>query len=300
MTPLICKCWLQDLPLWCNQLCWGIRPTNTARCTAIVGKNTSAPFVITEVKTFRLRVLAHVHITWLCHAVIAIVILFLDILPLSPFPLNEKANWHFYFQFASLGGFILVFGFFAFNGSSQGSISGEGDGAAVAVAVTNTVMAASGGAFTTLILNRTKYFGDKKWSFLTTLNGCLTGMASTNYWIKILIVMTSYGCTISYGFFKPIGLCTQPNVTISHHVAPLSNNYTVNLPHLQITISSNEKKCGGNINVVLGLRIRILRSVCVFRLRFTHYKCARLSRLVSLAPPLLDTIVKLSFTSSRV
>lgn len=79
-------------------------------------------------------------------------------------------------QFASLGGFILVFGFFAFNGSSQGSISAEGDGAAIALAVVNTVLAASGGAFTTLMLNKIKYFGDKKWSFLTTLNGCLTGM----------------------------------------------------------------------------------------------------------------------------
>ncbi|XP_060559025.1 putative ammonium transporter 1 [Ruditapes philippinarum] len=80
--------------------------------------------------------------------------------------------------FASLGGFILVFGFFAFNGSSQGSISAEGDGAAIAVAVVNTVLAASGGAFTTLIMNKIKYFGDKKWSFLTTLNGCLTGMVA--------------------------------------------------------------------------------------------------------------------------
>ncbi|XP_052799363.1 putative ammonium transporter 1 [Mya arenaria] len=80
--------------------------------------------------------------------------------------------------FASLGGFILVFGFFAFNGSSQGSISGDGDGAAVAMAVTNTVLAASGGAFTTLVLNKIKYFGDSKWSFLTTLNGCLTGMVA--------------------------------------------------------------------------------------------------------------------------
>ncbi|XP_045176658.1 putative ammonium transporter 1 [Mercenaria mercenaria] len=80
--------------------------------------------------------------------------------------------------FASLGGFILVFGFFAFNGSSQGSISAEGDGAAIALAVVNTVLAASGGAFTTLILNKIKYFGDKKWSFLTTLNGCLTGMVA--------------------------------------------------------------------------------------------------------------------------
>ena len=30
---------------------------------------------------------------------------------------------------AALGGFILIFGFFAFNGGSQGSISNPGDGA---------------------------------------------------------------------------------------------------------------------------------------------------------------------------
>ena len=84
------------------------------------------------------------------------------------------------FQLASLGGFILVFGFFAFNGSSQGSISAPGDGAAVSIAVKNTVMSACGGAFTTLLMNKTKYFGDKKWSYLTTLNGCLTGMVIEN------------------------------------------------------------------------------------------------------------------------
>ena len=69
-----------------------------------------------------------------------------------------------------------MFGFFAFNGSSQGSIASPGEGAIVSTAVKNTVMAACGGAFTTLIMNKTKYFGDKKWSYLTTLNGCLTGM----------------------------------------------------------------------------------------------------------------------------
>ena len=69
-----------------------------------------------------------------------------------------------------------MFGFFAFNGSSQGSIASPGDGAAVSIAVKNTVLAACGGAFTTLLMNKTKYFGDGKWSYLTTLNGCLTGM----------------------------------------------------------------------------------------------------------------------------
>ncbi|XP_060080863.1 putative ammonium transporter 1 [Ylistrum balloti] len=79
---------------------------------------------------------------------------------------------------SALGGFILLFGFFAFNGSSQGAISSEGDGAAVAIAVKNTVMAGSSGAIVTLVMNKLPYFGDRKWSFLTTLNGALTGMVA--------------------------------------------------------------------------------------------------------------------------
>ena len=67
-------------------------------------------------------------------------------------------------------------GFFAFNASSLGSIATPGDGRIIARVVTNTVMAACGGAFTTMTMNKMKYFGDKKWSYLTTLNGCLTGM----------------------------------------------------------------------------------------------------------------------------
>ncbi|XP_069178973.1 putative ammonium transporter 1 [Procambarus clarkii] len=42
------------------------------------------------------------------------------------------------FQLAALGGFILLFGFLAFNGGSQASISHEGDAVAIAKAVFNT------------------------------------------------------------------------------------------------------------------------------------------------------------------
>ncbi|XP_062589068.1 putative ammonium transporter 1 [Saccostrea cucullata] len=79
---------------------------------------------------------------------------------------------------AALGGFILIFGFLAFNGSSQGSISNPGDGAAVAMAIKNTVMSASSGAFTTMFMNKISLFGDRKWSFATTLNGALAGMVA--------------------------------------------------------------------------------------------------------------------------
>ena len=81
-------------------------------------------------------------------------------------------------QLAALGGFILLFGFLAFNGSSQGAISSPGDGTVVATAVKNTVLGGTGGAFITLTLNRIKWFGNSTWSFLTTLNGCLAGMVS--------------------------------------------------------------------------------------------------------------------------
>ncbi len=40
----------------------------------------------------------------------------------------------------SLGGFILFFGFMAFNGGSQSSISGDGDAAIVALAIVNTIV----------------------------------------------------------------------------------------------------------------------------------------------------------------
>ena len=40
----------------------------------------------------------------------------------------------------SLGGFILFFGFLAFNGGSQASISADGDAAIVALAIVNTIL----------------------------------------------------------------------------------------------------------------------------------------------------------------
>jgi len=78
--------------------------------------------------------------------------------------------------FAGLGCFILLFGFFAFNGGSQGGI-GDGDGPFVAVAVVNTIVAGSFGGLTTMATCRfTKLSG--KWSFLFTINGGLCGMVS--------------------------------------------------------------------------------------------------------------------------
>ena len=55
---------------------------------------------------------------------------------------------------AGLGGFILLFGFLAFNGGSQASISQPGDGAAVALAIVNTVLGASTGGVVVLCTHK--------------------------------------------------------------------------------------------------------------------------------------------------
>nr|KAG5700295.1 hypothetical protein BaRGS_002641 [Batillaria attramentaria] len=80
--------------------------------------------------------------------------------------------------FAALGGFILLFGFLAFNGGSVLSISGENNGATVSLAVVNTIISASVSAFFTLLLQKTGLFGNSRWSLLTTLNGALAGMVA--------------------------------------------------------------------------------------------------------------------------
>ncbi|GFS15567.1 ammonium transporter [Elysia marginata] len=56
--------------------------------------------------------------------------------------------------FAALGGFILLFGFMAFNGGSQLTISNSGDGAIISLAIVNTVISGSMAAFTSLIIHR--------------------------------------------------------------------------------------------------------------------------------------------------
>ena len=74
---------------------------------------------------------------------------------------------------AGLGGFILIFGFLAFNGGSQTQISAAGDGSVVALAIVNTILGASTGGIAVLFIN--KFLFKQPWSFLMTLNGALTG-----------------------------------------------------------------------------------------------------------------------------
>lgn len=42
-------------------------------------------------------------------------------------------------------------------------------------------MSATSGAFTTMFMNKLPWFGDRKWSFATTLNGALAGMVRYRY-----------------------------------------------------------------------------------------------------------------------
>ncbi|XP_078670890.1 putative ammonium transporter 1 [Branchiostoma floridae x Branchiostoma belcheri] len=79
---------------------------------------------------------------------------------------------------AALGAFILFFGFLAFNGGSQGSISSPGDGVIVALAITNTVISGSSAGLIAMVIKRVGLLGDLHWSLLTTLNGALTGMVA--------------------------------------------------------------------------------------------------------------------------
>jgi len=75
----------------------------------------------------------------------------------------------------------LLFGFLAFNGGSQGSISKDGDSASIAIAVVNTVLSACSAGLTVLLVHRvfeTCISNMHHWSFLLTLNGALTGMVA--------------------------------------------------------------------------------------------------------------------------
>ena len=78
---------------------------------------------------------------------------------------------------AALGAFILMFGFFSFNGSTNAAVASEEDRNIVQRAVLNTVIGGTSSGFITLITFR---FSDpKKWSLLNTINGTLCGMIAT-------------------------------------------------------------------------------------------------------------------------
>jgi len=78
--------------------------------------------------------------------------------------------------FAALGGFILLFGFLAFNGGSQLTISNKGDTDKIGLAIVNTILGGCGGGLCVLFTNKLQK--DGKWSYLLSLNGALTGMVA--------------------------------------------------------------------------------------------------------------------------
>ncbi|PAV62526.1 hypothetical protein WR25_00153 [Diploscapter pachys] len=77
--------------------------------------------------------------------------------------------------FTALGGFILMFGFLAFNGGSTGAISPEGTGNTVALAMTNTILCGSFAALTCLFIF---YVRRGKLSLLLSINAALAGMVA--------------------------------------------------------------------------------------------------------------------------
>ncbi|KAK0396555.1 hypothetical protein QR680_001765 [Steinernema hermaphroditum] len=77
--------------------------------------------------------------------------------------------------FAALGGFILMFGFLAFNGGSVPNMTQRGEGKIVALAMINTILC---GAFAAIIYLIIHYVANGKWTLLLTINACLTGMVS--------------------------------------------------------------------------------------------------------------------------
>ena len=94
-------------------------------------------------------------------------------------PINKISS--FALQLAALGGFILFFGFFAFNAGSQASISAEGDAGVIGLACINTIISGAFAAITALIVQHLADFindHSSKWSLLATINGGLTGMVS--------------------------------------------------------------------------------------------------------------------------
>ena len=76
---------------------------------------------------------------------------------------------------ATLGTFILWFGWFGFNGGSQLALGSAADAAAIANIYINTNIAAAGGVVTAMVLTQLIY---KKVDLTMALNGALAGLVS--------------------------------------------------------------------------------------------------------------------------
>ncbi|KAE9553084.1 hypothetical protein FO519_003717 [Halicephalobus sp. NKZ332] len=107
--------------------------------------------------------------------------------------------WNKLKKFAALGGFILMFGFLAFNGGSMADIVKPGEGHIVALAMINTILC---GAFAALIYLVIHYITKGKWTLLLTINACLAGMVSAcagcNKMMPWASAFTGMGSGLSY------------------------------------------------------------------------------------------------------
>lgn len=79
----------------------------------------------------------------------------------------------------ALGGFILFFGFLAFNSASEMSLQNEESGYYISISGVNTFLSGSCGALTCLFLSRTGYLGGNgAWSMVATVEGGICGMVA--------------------------------------------------------------------------------------------------------------------------
>lgn len=90
-------------------------------------------------------------------------------------------------QFVGLGALLLMFGFVGFNASSRMSISREGDGPAISYAALNTLVGASAGGLSALVIHRFLPFWGNYWSYITMVNGAVAGMVYTTRFLVAIL-----------------------------------------------------------------------------------------------------------------
>ena len=142
---------------------------------------------------------------------------------------NSRVLCNISLQLAALGGFILIFGFVAFNGGALGTISNPGDGAKIGLILTNTVVAGSFGAISCMAIE--KLFRTRYWSLLMSINGALTGMVS----------YCSSSCVADRSLYICLSVDNDQNLLIKHTSCNYDNYAT--LYHWQSTIWYSAVKC---------------------------------------------------------
>ena len=79
-------------------------------------------------------------------------------------------------KLAAFGGYVLLLGFLALLGGSQGHVTHRGDTDVIALIIINTILSAAAGGLTAFFIRRTwgACYGHHS-SVLTMVNGALTG-----------------------------------------------------------------------------------------------------------------------------